>query len=430
MERSSHGVGAEDGTGKGGSAPRRLKIAILHPELGIGGAERLMVDAAVELSALGHDVRIFTARHDPGRSFPETFTGRFSIAVRGRSVPGAVLNRFRAVFSILRMLLLSLATRVGQFKPDVFLCDLVPHVLPLLQWITAKPVVFYCHYPDLLLTPVRQGAYTWYRVFFDRLEKRAMMLHADQILVNSEFTAKIFRDTFQGSKFPEPSVVYPGVPVERFASGSPSRLEASIQLEPDDLFILSLNRFDPRKNLGLAIESLNCLRLQISPESFSHVRLVMAGGYEESLPENRDVLADLRSLAQRLGLPDRLVFLKSVTDEQRAGLLEGCRCLVYTSPDEHFGIGIVEGMAAGRPVVAVNRGGPLETIVDGETGFLRENEPEAFARALALLVTEPGLADRMGAAGRLRAQQLFSREVFGRRLDVILRSVVNRYTRD
>ncbi|WP_028320867.1 glycosyltransferase [Desulfatiglans anilini] len=429
MERSSHGVGAE-GTGKGGSASRRLKIAILHPELGIGGAERLMVDAAVELSALGHEVRIFTARYDPGRSFAETSTGGFSIAVRGRPVPGAVRNRFRAVFSIVRMLLLSFSTRVGEFKPDIFLCDLVPHVLPFLQWITGKPVVFYCHYPDLLLTPVRQGAYTWYRIFFDRLEKRAMRLHADQILVNSEFTAKVFRDTFQGLKYPEPSVVYPGVPVERFASGSPPRLEGLMQLEPDDLFILSLNRFDPRKNLGLAIESLDCLRQEIGPETFSHMWLVMAGGYDESLPENRDVLEDLRGLAQRLGLLDRVVFLKSVTDEQRAGLLKGCHCLVYTSQDEHFGIGIVEGMAASRPVVAVNRGGPLETVIDGVTGFLRENEPEAFARALALLVAEPGLADRMGAAGCVRAQQLFSREAFGRRLDVNLRSVLNRYARD
>jgi alpha-1,3/alpha-1,6-mannosyltransferase len=49
-----------------------MKIAFIHPDLGIGGAERLVVDAAVGLEKLGHEVDIFTSHHDVSHCFEET----------------------------------------------------------------------------------------------------------------------------------------------------------------------------------------------------------------------------------------------------------------------------------------------------------------------------------------------------------------------
>lgn len=49
-----------------------MKIVIVHPDLGIGGAERLIVDAAVALIEHGNDVVIYTSHHDPNHCFPET----------------------------------------------------------------------------------------------------------------------------------------------------------------------------------------------------------------------------------------------------------------------------------------------------------------------------------------------------------------------
>lgn len=65
-----------------------------------------------------------------------------------------------------------------------------------------------------------------------------------------------------------------------------------------------------------------------------------------------------------------MAFRRNVSDEERKGLMSRCVCLLYTPMDEHFGIVPVEAMAVGRPVVACSSGGPLETIEDGETGFL------------------------------------------------------------
>ena len=56
------------------------------------------------------------------------------------------------------------------------------------------------------------------------------------------------------------------------------------------------------------------------------------------------------------------------------------------------------------PVVAVNAGGPTETVVDGKTGFLCEQRPEAFAVALYRLIEEPKLGAALGRAGKAHVQ--------------------------
>ncbi|RQM15765.1 hypothetical protein DD237_003394 [Peronospora effusa] len=96
-------------------------------------------------------------------------------------------------------------------------------------------------------------------------------------------------------------------------------------------------------------------------------------------------------------------------------LLRKAHAILYTPDREHFGIVPIEAMACGTPVIAVSSGGPLESIADGETGFLCEQKPKAFAKAMAKLCG-PKHSTRvveMGVCGRLRAQKLFSLETFG-----------------
>ena len=52
-----------------------MRIAFVHPDLGIGGAERLVVDAAVALQQRGHTVDMYTSHHDAGHCFSETRDG-------------------------------------------------------------------------------------------------------------------------------------------------------------------------------------------------------------------------------------------------------------------------------------------------------------------------------------------------------------------
>lgn len=82
------------------------------------------------------------------------------------------------------------------------------------------------------------------------------------------------------------------------------------------------------------------------------------------------------------GVSDRVRFLPSVSDQRRNELLNECLCLLYTPSNEHFGIVPLEAALASKPVVACNSGGPLETVVDSKTGFLREPTAEAWANAV------------------------------------------------
>ena len=79
------------------------------------------------------------------------------------------------------------------------------------------------------------------------------------------------------------------------------------------------------------------------------------------------------------------MFVQSFTDAERGALLAAACAVVYTPTNEHFGIVPLEAMAAGRPVLACNSGGPRESVLHGTTGLLAEPQPDAFARAMAQL---------------------------------------------
>ena len=97
--------------------------------------------------------------------------------------------------------------------------------------------------------------------------------------------------------------------------------------------------------------------------------------------------------------------------------------MLYTPQNEHFGIVPLEAMAAARPVVACNNGGPLESVSDGASGLLCEPTAAAFAVAYEELL-RPGRAAAMGPVARRHVQEGFSRGAFGEKLEQHVRSMV------
>ncbi|MDF2925328.1 MAG: glycosyl transferase [Paenibacillaceae bacterium] len=90
-------------------------------------------------------------------------------------------------------------------------------------------------------------------------------------------------------------------------------------------------------------------------------------------------------------------------------LMQQAHLLVHTSiTPEPFGQVIVEGMAAGLPVIASNEGGPVEIVVDGETGLLIEpGQPDVLAQAIRWMMDHPTERDRMGEKAVLRVNEHF-----------------------
>lgn len=101
---------------------------------------------------------------------------------------------------------------------------------------------------------------------------------------------------------------------------------------------------------------------------------------------------------------------------QRTLLLAACRAVVYTPQHEHFGIVPLEAMASSRPVIAVNSGGPMESVVSASTGYLCEPTPAAFAEAYQQLLDGKAAA-KMGVTARQHVVSKFSRASFGATLN-------------
>ncbi|KAJ4791528.1 hypothetical protein LUZ62_042774 [Rhynchospora pubera] len=391
---------------KAESSNPKLKIAIIHPDLGIGGAERLIVDAACELVSHGHDVRVFTAHHDKNRCFEETVSGLFPVTVYGDFLPRHVFYRFHAICAYIRCIFVALCVVFLWSSFDVVLVDQVSVVIPLLRIKQSTKVVFYCHFPDLLLAKHTTMLRKLYRKPIDMIEEVTTGM-ADLILVNSNFTANTFATTFSSlnRKGIKPSVLYPAVSLGQFDRSCSYKLN-----------FLSINRFERKKNLQLAIEAFALFR-SFGGADVSDATLTIAGGYDKRLKENVEYLEELKWLAQTEGVSDQVSFITSCSTAERNELLSNCLCVLYTPKDEHFGIVPLEAMASRKPVIACNSGGPVETVRDGETGFLCDPSPMQFANAMLKLAKDAGLATKMGEEACKHVTNTFSTTIFGKQLN-------------
>ena len=126
-----------------------------------------------------------------------------------------------------------------------------------------------------------------------------------------------------------------------------------------------------------------------------------------------------------------ILFLLNFTTPQRSALLSASStlALLYTPSNEHFGIGPVEAMVCGVPVLACNSGGPTESVVDADenrTGWLREPEPEVWAETLLTVVN---LSDderkALGERAKRRARDSFGMEAMANGIEDALYKAVN-----
>ena len=234
------------------------------------------------------------------------------------------------------------------------------------------------------------------------------------------FSLQVFRSTFQRLKKVEPRVLYPSLSTTVFdQAGQPPPGVA--HLPPNTTVFLSINRYERKKNLELAIQSF----ARLADEERAGCHLILAGGYDPRVQENIDYHAELVHLAQSLGMSsDQVTLLCSPSDAEKVWLLRRADCLLYTPTGEHFGIVPLEAMYCKTPVLAVDSGGPRETIVDGVTGWLREPTSEAFGAALGDLLRHKDQLDLVGAAGRRRGQDHFSFAAFAANLDAALVEVL------
>lgn len=128
-------------------------------------------------------------------------------------------------------------------------------------------------------------------------------------------------------------------------------------------------------------------------------------------------------LSQELGLSDKVIFTGYRRDVP--ALMKFMDVVVHASnTPEPFGMVVIEGMAMGKPVVATRAGGPLDIIDQGETGYLVEvGNAKALAEAVAVLLQQPALREKMGRLARLRVEERYSNEQFASKMIAIYQRV-------
>lgn len=177
-------------------------------------------------------------------------------------------------------------------------------------------------------------------------------------------------------------VIRNGVELERFA----------VSPEPSSRTILFIGRLDPPKRPDLALRAF-----ARTTATFPDAELLVVGD---------GVLAgESERLAQELGLGDRVRFLGSRDDVPE--LLAQAACVLLASDYESSPLAVVEGMAAGLPVVASDAAGIGELVEDGRTGYLAPaGDADGLAAALERVLGDPDASARLGEAGRQAAGAL------------------------
>lgn len=438
------------------------RVAVMHLDCGIGGAEQLMVLASLALQnhqSSGEKVELtmFTSHHDKSHSFSATNDGRIKVRVYGDWIPRSVFGYGTAFFSYIRMIYASLKAffcilitsfsleKTSRYY-DVILNDQISVINPILKLMTRK-LVFYCHFPDQKLVVKREGRLRkLYRCVMNFLEEFGMR-HCDHVFVNSIFTRKVYIETFKGlvvdaAKYPVtlsfPEVLYPPVNIEDIPSEeecekcfSSSKIPQQLNRVPNVPFFLSINRYERKKNIELAIKSFAMLRDQQKPGE--KLFLVISGGYDKRVTENIEYFEELIRIANSYAFNVYIgneciestdscfsvLFLRSISDSLRWSLLRKTIGLLYTPENEHFGMVPCEAMSVGTSVIACNSGGPTETVVNSKTGFLCDPNPEDFAARMNELIkiSKDSIESSVWSNScKERVSALFSQEIFQRRL--------------
>jgi len=229
----------------------------------------------------------------------------------------------------------------------------------------------------------------------DRLLDKPLTRLATKIIVISEAVGRRF--DWLKNKGEKVVVIYNGIDLERFnPTINGKRIREEFLLSPETPLIGIVGRLDWYKGHQYFLQATKKVTEAIPDARFL---IVGDGGYRKRL----------ENLTKELGLDKKVIFTGNRKDIPQ--ILASLDLFVLSSVSEGFGRSVAEAMACGKPVVATKVGGLLEVIEDGVTGSLAPSKnPKALAKAIITLLQDKEKTQKMGMAGRKRAEELFSIE--------------------
>ncbi len=230
---------------------------------------------------------------------------------------------------------------------------LVPFGPDLMRWISRA----YCNAVDLVITPSPSM-------------KRELVRYGVTTRIEVNQTG-IYLDDFRHSKLD---------------------VRQEFSIPKDRRVLLYVGRLSDEKNIKMLLTAFRIVRHE-NPQ----VHLLFVG----SGPQQKEYV----SLCRRLNILDNVTFAGFLTKDKTNAIFPAVDLFVFPSLTDTQGIVIMEAMAAGTPIVAVDALGPGDIIEDGKTGLLTSNDPADFALAILQLLGHPTLKRSITSNAKKEAQK-------------------------
>jgi len=363
----------------------------------ISGVVRSIDLFSRELRSLGHEVYIFAPDYYDSKE--EKFVYRFP------SVPTPNAPGFRLPIPYMP----KLTGTIENLDLDIIHTH-SPFLMGRLASALAKklelPLVFtyhtkyeqYVHYVPFARKTARRVTIKLTRDFCQR---------CDAVIAPTEYVKKMLER--EGITTPI-EIIPTGVELDKFRDGSTNWLRRRYRFQKEDEILLYVGRLGEEKNLPFLLEVVRDL-MKKNPRLYL---LLVGGGPDEK---------QFRRMVNDWDLEHRIIFTGVVSPRKVVDYYLGADVFVFPSVTETQGLVILEAMAAGLPVVAMNREGPSTVIDSGKDGILVQPNKTSFKQGLLQILENPQYRDELRANAGEKARSLSSVEM-GLRLEKLYRGLL------
>ncbi len=361
-----------------------------------GGAEKVLLKIAQRYNA-----KIYTAEYNSKTTFPE---------FRDLDIEVISSNKLSKLLPYGRMSQgLDYGLSFRNFKASDDYDVINAHMSPS-HWIRNRNerVLWYCHTPP-------RDVYDLYRYRMSLKKAYAKPVYAlglktvkaiDQRIVRKiEFIFANSRNT--GARIEK---YYGRKDAQVLGGGIDHRLYKN---NGDDKYFFYPSRFSPNKRQEYAIRAFELFK-----RNRKGYRLVLCGSLSKD-KQFHSYYKKIVALAKQAG---DVTLLPNVDESTLRKLFSKATAVLYPPINEDYGLVPMEAMASGKPAIAVNEGGPRNTIRNGVTGFLVDSERDMAAEML-YIADHPALAGAMGKKGVAEVKKRYSWEEFFRIFDKRARQV-------
>lgn len=386
-------------------------VAFFHPYCNAGGGgERVLWVAIKAVLARYPDsnIHIYTVETAEPQTIIDRAQNQFNVKVDKTKINFIRLSMRRAIeaktYPYFTLLLQSLGSMIlgleafMKLNPDIYIDTTgFAFTFPIFRYLAQCPVGCYVHYPTITGAMMRRvkhrivsynnnsliarnPLFTWMKLLYYKIFGwlyGVVGRCADVVMANGTWTEDHLNELWR-------------CPLNTFRVYPPCEVSELKQLrslvkESDPIRILSVAQFRPEKDHPLMLQAMYELRnLLVKNEMlWNKIKLVLVGSCRNA--EDKERVQNLKDLAKHLSLEASVEFVVNAPYARLLQMYQTSSLAIHAMWNEHFGISVVECMAAGLITIAHRSGGPLCDIVEtaqaSRTGFLAA-EPDEYARAI------------------------------------------------